>query len=71
MFAWMQAHSQLLALLWDGRNAKDERVDTAFTFEDYLKESEAVGSLCCFLEVFALAKGLPANFLILDYDSWQ
>ena len=67
MTHWMREQARHLQPLWDGRDTNDQPCHLSFS--DYLSAVEAVGSWCGNLEVYALSRGLPANLLILDFDS--
>ncbi|CAE7193637.1 unnamed protein product [Symbiodinium sp. CCMP2592] len=68
MTRWMREQTHhLQPLIWDGRDTNDQPCQMPFT--EYLSAVEAVGSWCGNLEVYALSRGLPANLLIINYDS--
>jgi len=67
MARWMREQASHLQPLWDGRDTSDQPCQLAFT--DYLSAVETVGAWCGNLEVYALSRGLPANLLVLDFDS--
>ena len=67
MTRWMREQAAHLQPLWDGRDTQDRPCHLAFS--EYLSAVEAVGSWCGNLEVYALSRGLPANLLVMDFDS--
>ncbi|CAE7345760.1 unnamed protein product [Symbiodinium sp. KB8] len=67
MISWMREQASHLQPLWDGRDTSDKPCQLSFV--EYLSAVEAVGSWCGNLEVYALSRGLPANLLVLDFDS--
>ncbi|CAE7869253.1 RNR1 [Symbiodinium sp. KB8] len=67
MTKWMREQASHLQPLWDGRDTSDQPCQQSFA--EYLSDVEAVGSWCVNLEVYAMSRGLPANLLVLDFDS--
>ena len=67
MVKWMRDMATAIEGKWDKRDVKDQ--PTSSTFLEYLNQLEAVGAWCGNLELYSLAKGLPLNLLVLDFDT--
>ena len=67
MTRWMREQASHLQPLWDGRDTSNQPCQQSFA--EYLSDVEEVGSWCGNLEVYAMSRGLPANLLVMDFDS--